>query len=301
VVVAHGVVGLAIVALGPSKSVIARRGLRTRAPARTLPSAVLGVLVIAVIVTGLGYSTGLVRSFGLVTAMQVHVAAALASIPLLLWHLVARPVRPRTTDLSRRALVRSGAILGASALAYGGLAGLASAVRLPGADRRFTGSYEEASFDPERMPVTQWLDDPVVELDPSEWSLSVSSAGRRTWTLDELASFDDRIRATLDCTGGWYSTQRWDGVLLSRLFPDLGESESISVRSATGYSRRFPASDAEHLLLAVRLGGAALTPGQGAPARLVAPGRRGFWWVKWVTDIEATETPWWWQPPFPLT
>jgi hypothetical protein len=36
------------------------------------------------------------------------------------------------------------------------------------------------------------------------------------------------------------------------------------------------------------------------PARLVAPGRRGYHWVKWVTAIELSERPPWWQPPLPL-
>ena len=46
---------------------------------------------------------------------------------------------------------------------------------------------------------------------------------------------------------------------------------------------------------------APLSVGHGFPARLVAPGRRGFWWVKWVDRIELQTTPWWWQPPFPVT
>jgi hypothetical protein len=45
----------------------------------------------------------------------------------------------------------------------------------------------------------------------------------------------------------------------------------------------------------------AAAPGHGAPARLVVPGRRGYWWVKWVTAIDVDDTPWWWQPPFPVT
>ena len=36
------------------------------------------------------------------------------------------------------------------------------------------------------------------------------------------------------------------------------------------------------------------------PARIVAPGRRGFWWVKWISEIAVSSVPWWWQPPFPL-
>ena len=55
------------------------------------------------------------------------------------------------------------------------------------------------------------------------------------------------------------------------------------------------------MLLALRVGGRPLDPGHGFPARIVAPGRRGFWWVKWVDGMELSMTPWWWQPPFPLS
>jgi DMSO/TMAO reductase YedYZ molybdopterin-dependent catalytic subunit len=32
----------------------------------------------------------------------------------------------------------------------------------------------------------------------------------------------------------------------------------------------------------------------------VAPGKRGFEWVKWGTSIEVNESPKWLQPPLPL-
>ncbi|HEV3400736.1 MAG TPA: molybdopterin-dependent oxidoreductase, partial [Acidimicrobiales bacterium] len=107
----------------------------------------------------------------------------------------------------------------------------------------------------------------------------------------------------LDCTGGWYAEQRWGGVRLDRLLAASGAppSRSIEVRSLTGYSRRFPWRDAPVLVLATRVGGEPLSPGHGFPARLVAPDRRGFWWVKWVDEIDVDDTPWWWQPPFPVT
>ena len=37
------------------------------------------------------------------------------------------------------------------------------------------------------------------------------------------------------------------------------------------------------------------------PARIVAPGRRGFWWVKWVAEIRPSARPAWAQSIFPLT
>ena len=120
-------------------------------------------------------------------------------------------------------------------------------------------------------------------------------------SLDDLASMPaSQLTAVIDCTGGWYSEQRWRGVRLSELV-DSGEARSIEVRSATGYARRFPVRDLDTLLLATHVGDEQLTAGHGFPARLVAPGRRGFWWVKWVVSIESSRTPWWLQLPFPAT
>jgi DMSO/TMAO reductase YedYZ molybdopterin-dependent catalytic subunit len=110
-----------------------------------------------------------------------------------------------------------------------------------------------------------------------------------------------RVRAVLDCTGGWYAEQDWAGVPVAALLGGRGRARSLLVRSATGYGVRFPLADLERLLLATRVGGAPLSPRHGFPVRLVAPGRRGFWWVKWVVSIEVDPAPWWRQPPFPLT
>ncbi|TMF54770.1 MAG: molybdopterin-binding oxidoreductase, partial [Chloroflexi bacterium] len=98
-------------------------------------------------------------------------------------------------------------------------------------------------------------------------------------TYDELAAFDDRVIATLDCTGGFYTTQRWTGVWLSRLLRPAG-ALSVRVCSQTGYDRRFSVEDMPRILLATRVGESPLSSGNGFPVRLVAAGRRGFWWVK---------------------
>lgn len=300
IVLAHGVLGLGLLILAPWKSVVVRRGFRRDRARGPRPgsgaSVVLGVLAVAAVASGVAHVTGLLRSVAGITMIQVHVASALACVPFGVWHVAARPVRPRRTDLSRRTLLRAGALAGGSLAVYGGMAGAVWAFGLPGRSRRFTGSYATGSGDPDAMPVTQWLNDGVPSIDPARWSLS-TPAGRLG--LQELEAMREPVTAVLDCTGGWYASQRWEGVRLDRLLPP--GARSIVVRSATGYARRFPASDASRLWLATRADGRPLSAGHGFPARLVAPGRRGFWWVKWVVAVEPSQAPWWWQPPFPLT
>jgi DMSO/TMAO reductase YedYZ molybdopterin-dependent catalytic subunit len=111
---------------------------------------------------------------------------------------------------------------------------------------------------------------------------------------------EDTVRAVLDCTGGWYSEQEWRGTRLDALLgPVPAAARSVEVVSVTGYRRRFPIASARRLLLATSVAGEPLSAGHGAPLRLVAPGRRGFWWVKWVAEVRVLDDPAWWQPPFP--
>jgi Oxidoreductase molybdopterin binding domain len=301
VVLTHGGAGFAVALLSPWKSRIIRRGLK-RARRGRWASLGLAALVSVALFTGIGYASGLVLSIGGVPGMWLHIAAALGTLPIIIWHIASRPARPRPTDFSRRALLRTGAV---GATAAGIYVATNTAVRvtgLPGAKRRFTGSHEMGSFDPDSMPNTIWLNDRRPEVDPEAWRLQlVDSDGAYEISLDELVAGQTQMRATLDCTSGWYATQEWAGVPVTQLIRNVGEARSLRVTSLTGYWVRFPVKDLDHLMLATAVGGAPLSAGHGFPVRLVAPGRRGFWWVKWVDRIELQDAPAWWQPPFPLS
>lgn len=295
VAVTHGALGVGLLALIPWKSVVVRRARRRSHRPGRFAGTTLGVLALLCVASGVLHALAGYRLYGVVTALQVHVGTALATIPFLVAHVAAHPQRPRRADLSRRVLLRTAALGAAGLAGYGAAEGLSSLLGLPGAPRRATGSTEVGSGTPELMPITQWVSDSVPALD----------AGHRIrirgvdMAAAELDGADERT-AVLDCTGGWYAEQVWSGTRLDALLGDVAADASIEIVSVTGYRRRFPASDAARLLLATRVGGSLLSNGHGAPVRLVAPGRRGFWWVKWVADVHVVDSPWWLQSPFPL-
>ena len=164
------------------------------------------------------------------------------------------------------------------------------------AARASTGSHPIPAA---AIPATTWLLDRVPVLDRATHEVLVAG---RAWSVAELDGRGRPVPARLDCTTGWYADAVWTGVALSDLLADAEpeEARSVLVTSVTGYRRRFELDALSRLFLATRVEGAPLTAGTGAPVRLVAPGHRGFWWVKWVASVELSTVPASAQSPFPL-
>src|SRR5436190_17846394 len=158
IVIAHGLAGVAVILLLPWKGHVVRRGMRRARRTRWL-SLLLAAFAIITVLAGVGYTTGLVRSVAGARGMWIHVAAALALVPLVIWHVLARRARPRRTDLSRRALIRTGMFGSVAGGLYAAQEAVVKLTGIPGADRRFTGSYDAGSLNPDAMPSYIWLDD----------------------------------------------------------------------------------------------------------------------------------------------
>jgi DMSO/TMAO reductase YedYZ molybdopterin-dependent catalytic subunit len=288
----HAGAALAILLIAPWKYVVIRRGLARRRRRRSVKTLSLTLLVLTLITiaSGLIHSTGHLEFVGPFTLMQIHVAAAFGALAAVLGHFRLHAVRPRRTDADRRALLTFG-VLGAAA------AMVTAAWDTAGATpRRFSGSVPK-----DRPEVTSWINDAVPQLDGGTWRVRV---GPRTFDLDAvLALKHETFGAVLDCTSGWYTGQQWEGVRLSAVLAAAGVTagRSVEVRSVTGFSRWFGASTLDDVWLVTRMAGESLSYGHGYPARIVAPGRRGFWWVKWVSEIQPSDRRPWTQPIFPLT
>jgi DMSO/TMAO reductase YedYZ molybdopterin-dependent catalytic subunit len=87
--------------------------------------------------------------------------------------------------------------------------------------------------------------------------------------------------------------------MLDLIRPEAG-ARSVTFESVTGFSRRFGLEESRQFLLATHVAGAPLSHGHGFPVRLVAPGRRGVYWVKWLTLIHFNRSSKRWQSPLPL-
>jgi hypothetical protein len=296
---AHGVAGLWLVLLlwGKLRRVLPRV-IRPRLWDKRMA---LGLLALGSV--GLAVGSGVwwvlggefaLAGFGL---LNWHILVGFLLAVVILGHMLARARRLRLRDVrGRRQVLRFGLLLGSAVALWPAQQVIERALRLPGARRRFTGSRDAGSFTGNAFPATSWVADAPRPLAPEAWQLRLDGAVARavTVTYADIAAAGDELVATLDCTSGFSSTQRWRGMRVGRLLERGGvarEAAWVSFVSVTGYRWSLPLAEAEAALLATMVGDEALAHEHGGPARLVAPGRRGFQWVKWLVRIEVRTAP----------
>lgn len=298
----HRIAGFSLIAILPWKAGIVVRSL-SRGLGRTfdrgiavLLSLLLALFVLLVLFLGAIWMAraGPYSSLGQ-TMIAWHWIIGLLVLPLLAFHLWRRWPRPRSRDiLSRRSFLKLFGAAGAGIL-LGELAARAADARASaGQPRRFTGSRGFGLFAGNRFPITG---EATVEVDPRQWRLALSGAGRMPseFTYGELLTFPPRTATeVLDCTSGWYSIQDWQGIPLFELLEMAGIGEpdaGVRLVSVTGYHHAYPLAEARTILLATHVTGEVLEPRHGFPLRAVVPGRRGWFWVKWLAKIELLDDP----------
>ena len=135
----------------------------------------------------------------------------------------------------------------------------------------------------------------------------------RRLTLDDLRALEPvTLTVTTECAGNWrttlhpptpgeqwnrgaISTAQWTGVPLRSFVQLLETAVELVFTGADGgaYQRSLPREAAldPSVLLAWEMNGEPIPPHFGGPLRLVVPGWYGMASVKWLSRIEAVETP----------
>lgn len=300
----HRVAGWALIVLVPWKTAISWRSLRRGLDRRfdrialVVISILLAVATLTILILALKWTWRIGPAYVWIgpfsySAISWHWGIALGLTPLFVLHVWKRWPRPKQQDFlgRRQALKMMG--LGVAALASWGIAEtLAKSMASSQSERRFTGSREQGSFSGLDFPITNGVDQGKIRLDPSNWSLTIKGkVAKPVWLnyTDILALSTSEVTATIDCTGGWYSTQIWRGVRLGDLLARAqiqGEEYLLLLKDVSGYTAYFTTADVSEILLATHVSNHALNHWHGYPLRAVVPSRRGGHWVKWLTEIE---------------
>ena len=302
----HRIAAWALILLIPWKAIISLRSLDRGMDRRfdrnvmIVISVVASVATIIIIIFGLLWKWNLgeyylwIAGYGY-SAIGWHWGIALyLLLPLFLFHAWRRWPRPKKTDFTgrRQALKLIG--LGAASIATWSLSEvLAKNLQDNDVPRRFTGSREEGSFDGNAHPVTSGPNQGKIKLDPSTWILKLFGAINTPLMLNYADVLDlsiSEVTAVLDCTGGWYTTQIWRGIPLIDLLNRAGLQEraaAVVLKGVSEYTASFTLEQAQEILLATYVGDEILEHKHGYPLRAVVPSRRGWHWVKWLTEIEV--------------
>ena len=295
----HGIGGLWLLLLlwGKLRRVWPRVMHVRRWDRRTVYGLLALLLVTLALVSGIWWVAGGDLYFAGFNLLNWHILLGIVLAAVIVFHIFARAKWLRKRDITgrRRMLYFSALLLGGAAL-WPAQQLAQRALNLPGASRRFTGSRESDSYAGNVFPTSSWVADNPRPIDVQAWRLSLGGAVAiaRDFSYAELVSAGDELEATLDCTGGFYSTQRWRGVRIGRLLDQAvldTDARYVSFISVTSYRWSLPLEEARAALLATHIDQEPLSHDHGFPLRLVAPGHRGFEWVKWITGIEVLTTP----------
>jgi len=100
---------------------------------------------------------------------------------------------------------------------------------------------------------------------------------------------------TLNCVEGWSFTAKWTGPSLGAIFADAGVQPGAVI--AIFYTADVPVGytsldlsyiDNNNIIIALKDNDITLTPDRGWPFQVVANGKYGYKWAKWVTRIELS-------------
>ena len=145
-------------------------------------------------------------------------------------------------------------------------------------------------------PIRSTLGQPRIDLDAFQLSVSglVDSPFSLTWEeIQELPAVKTG-KMVRYCVEGWEVWGDWEGVLVADLLEKASvkdKAKYVMFHCLDGYSTALPIAYLEkyNVMLAYKVNGNPLSAKRGFPLRVVAFGKYGYKWAKWVTRLEVMD------------
>lgn len=135
-------------------------------------------------------------------------------------------------------------------------------------------------------------------IDPETYVLTIGGAVDNAITvgLKEILErpYVER-RNVMYCVEGWSWSADWVGIAVRDILGEVRPwptARRVIFYAADGYTSSFPIEElngSDLFILAYKANGEFLPEKEGYPVRLVAEGKWGYKWVKWVVKMEVSE------------
>jgi DMSO/TMAO reductase YedYZ molybdopterin-dependent catalytic subunit len=121
-------------------------------------------------------------------------------------------------------------------------------------------------------------------------------------TYDQLLQFAQESRLTdLNCVEGWKFAAKWTGPQLNSIFAAarVKPAAVLAIFHTTDSDRGFTSLELgyirdKNIIVALKLNDITLPADRGFPFQVVAEGKYGYKWAKWVDRIELSDSPRYW-------
>jgi DMSO/TMAO reductase YedYZ molybdopterin-dependent catalytic subunit len=134
-------------------------------------------------------------------------------------------------------------------------------------------------------------------IDQTTYRLTVTGLVNKTidYTYDQVVNNHQTYPkvVTIVCVEGWSATLLWEGISVNDLLKETGISPQATViifHASDGYTTVLPLDYIvqNNIIIAYRINNVTLTPTTGWPFMLVGQNEYGYKWIKWITEIEAS-------------
>jgi len=165
-----------------------------------------------------------------------------------------------------------------------------------------TGQVEATEFQGTKLtPIKNQLLNGIAgtqNIDQATYTLTIEGMVDHpiTFTYADLEAMPQvSVLATLECVEGWSYTAKWTGPSLSAILAQAGVQSGavIAIFGTADDPDGFTSLDlsyinANNIILALKDNDVTLPAANGFPVRVVATGKYGYKWAKWVTSVDLS-------------